>query len=69
MKTEQLTAASLNKKFTPMCARCGASDVRTEAFAEWNPVTQTWKINELLDGNTVCAACGRDTELKWRMEK
>jgi len=66
---EPITAADIRKRVTPLCERCGSPDVRTEAFAEWNPVAQTWKIQELLDGNTVCAACGKDTQIKWRLEK
>ena len=43
--------------------------VRTEAFAAWNQITQDWKIADLLDGNTVCAACGQECEIKWRVLK
>ena len=64
---EPLTAAELRKKLSPSCNKCGSSDVRTEAFAEWNNVTQNWKIQELLDGNQVCAECGQDCEIKWRV--
>lgn len=56
-----------NRKAIPACSKCGSNDVRTEAFAGWNRVTQDWKIAELLDGNTVCAACGQDCEIKWRI--
>jgi hypothetical protein len=66
---EPITAADIQKKFTPLCGRCGSDDVRIEVFAEWNDIKQTWAIRELLDANTVCAHCGRDTEFKWRLEK
>ena len=65
---EPITAAAIRKKAVPMCGRCGSSDVRTEAFAEWNAVNQDWKVRELLDGNTVCAKCGRDCEIKWSLQ-
>jgi len=67
MKPETITPASLHKKAVPVCNKCGSSNVRTEAFAEWNGVTQNWKIHELLDGNQVCADCGQDCEIKWKL--
>lgn len=56
-----------NRKAIPACSKCGSSDVRTEAFAGWNDNTQDWRIVEMLDGNTVCAACGHACEIKWRV--
>jgi len=64
---EPLTAADLRKKVLPMCSNCGSSNVRTEAFAEWNTVTQDWRVRELLDGNQVCADCGQGCEIKWKI--
>jgi len=65
---EPITPAELRKKVVPMCERCGSSDIRTEAFAEWNAVNQNWKVRELLDGNTVCANCGRECQIKWSLQ-
>lgn len=56
-----------NRRAIPACSKCGSHTVRAEAFAEWNDKLQTWKVAELLDGNTVCAACGQDCEIKWRV--
>ena len=56
-----------NRKAIPACSKCGSSDVRTEAFAQWNGKTQDWRVAELLDGNTVCSACGQDCDIKWRI--
>ena len=61
MKAEPVTAAELRKKVMPVCSHCGSPDVRTEAWAAWNKVTQNWMVAELLDGNQVCAACGCET--------
>jgi hypothetical protein len=66
MKPPNLTELP-NRKAIPACSNCGSSDVRTEAFAAWNGVTQGWHIVEMLDGNTVCAACGQSCEIKWRI--
>jgi len=66
---EPVTAAEIRKRVTPVCGRCGSDDVRTEAFAEWNDVKQTWVINELIDDNMICADCGYETQIKWRLEK
>lgn len=66
-KTETLTAQSLHKKARPACSKCGSSDVRCEAFAEWNERLQDWRIKELIESNQVCAACGQDCDIKWRL--
>lgn len=56
-----------NRKAIPACSKCGSNDIRTEAFAVWNGKIQEWRIAELLDGNTVCNACGQDCAIKWRI--
>ena len=56
-----------NMKAIPACHRCGSSNVRTEAFIAWSDKMQDWRIAEVLDGNTVCAACGRDCNIKWKI--
>ena len=56
-----------NRRAIPACSKCGSSAVRAEAFAAWNDNTQDWRVAELLDGHTVCAACGQDCEIKWRI--
>ena len=66
MKPPALTELQ-NRRAIPACSKCGSHNVRAEAFAVWNERTQDWRIAELLDGNTVCTACGRDCEIKWRI--
>ena len=66
-KTENVSAAEINKRVTPSCSRCGSSDIRVEAFAEWNERVQGWRVKELLDGNQVCNGCGQDCDIRWRV--
>lgn len=66
---EPITAAEIRKKVTPICGTCGSDEVRIEAWAEWNDVKQNWVIQDALHDNMVCADCGKDTQIKWRLEK
>jgi len=68
MKVEQVSAAMLHKKAMPRCSKCGSSNVRVEAFASWNERLQNWKVEELIETNQVCADCGQDTDIKWRLQ-
>jgi len=68
MKVEQqVTAHSLNKKAVPSCSKCGSSNVRVEAFATWNERLQNWRVAEIIESNQVCADCGQDCDIKWRL--
>jgi ribosomal protein L37E len=67
-KPEQITARDLGKKAHPVCDKCGSHEVRTEAFAAWNAIKQDWMIADLLDGNQVCAHCGQECAIQWRLQ-
>ena len=68
-KHEAIPLTDLKMKAHPSCAKCGSSNVLTEAFVKWNERLGEWRINELLDGNQVCGHCGQDTEIKWSLQK
>lgn len=68
MKThEQVTASQLHRKVEPTCDKCGSHNVRVECFSTWNQVLQDWKVVELIETNQVCAHCGRECDIKWRL--
>lgn len=39
------------------CSTCGSTDVRRDAYAEWNVQTQEWELHSVYD-NFVCEDCG-----------
>ena len=45
-----------------VCERCGSADVRRDADAVWNKVTQEWELCAVYDGAT-CEVCEGQTRL------
>jgi hypothetical protein len=60
-----MSLTNLVKKVKPVCDHCGASDLRVEAYLEWDIRNQTWKIGELIDDHQVCNSCGKDCKPRW----
>ncbi len=49
----------------PTCKYCGSSDVRADAWAEWNDEKQEWTLADTYE-NFWCEACESDCgSLKW----
>ena len=42
------------------CATCGSLDIRKDAWATWNEVTQTWELDNWFD-YTWCCDCEGET--------
>ena len=59
-----MSVTGLAKKVRPVCDHCGSSDIRIEAYVEWNASKQDWKLKEVTD-NIVCNDCGKDCKPKW----
>lgn len=49
-------------KITICCGRCRSSDVRRDAYAEWNAETQDWVLCDVYD-HGFCNACEGDAIL------
>lgn len=39
------------------CKTCGSYDVRNDAWAEWNEVSQKWVLGDMLFDATFCEKC------------
>lgn len=61
-----MALTGLARKVKPVCDHCGSSDIRVEAFIEWNAAKQDWKLKEVTD-NIVCCDCGRECNPKWEL--
>src|SRR3990167_2470355 len=48
----------------PVCATCGSDDVKVDAYAVWDHVTQEWLLATTFDKGAVCEVCGGETRLK-----
>lgn len=44
------------------CKTCGSTDVRRDAWAEWNREEQRWVLGEVYD-QAYCNACEGETKL------
>ena len=51
------------KKIQMCCSTCGSNDVRRDADAVWNSLTQEWELNAVFD-NATCEACGGETHIR-----
>ena len=49
----------------PHCARCNSTDVRADAYAEFNVDTGEWELSATFDKGAVCEICGGETRLIW----
>lgn len=44
-----------------VCSTCGSNDVLSDAYAEWNIVTQQWELQNTFDKGAFCAHCDGET--------
>jgi DNA-directed RNA polymerase subunit RPC12/RpoP len=51
------------KRITYKCKHCGSHDVRRDADAVWNEITQEWELVSVYD-NATCEDCGGETSLE-----
>lgn len=49
----------------PCCSECGSTEVRSDAYAEWDIVSQQWVLLTEFD-NTDCEKCGGECSISWR---
>jgi hypothetical protein len=52
------------KFIKPVCCTCGSDDVRADAYALWDPVSQEWGLSATFDKGGVCEKCGGETRLE-----
>ena len=48
----------------PTCNKCGSTNLRKDAFAEWDNKTRDWVLHSVYDF-TVCDDCGEEDN--WNM--
>lgn len=48
----------------PVCRSCGGSDIRADAYAEWDTDAQDWDLSTTFD-DFVCEDCGGETKVDW----
>lgn len=41
------------------CPKCGSTEIRKDAFAEWDPEKQDWVLHSVYD-QTICDNCGEE---------
>lgn len=46
-------------KIKIVCNRCGSDNVVKDAWAEWDPETQTWGLRTVFD-YSICDDCGSE---------
>ena len=49
-------------KIRKVCKHCGSSDVRKDAWAEWDEDKQEWVLAEFFD-NDYCMTCDCETRI------
>ena len=49
-------------KIKKVCKHCGSSDVRKDAWSEWDEDKQEWVLAEVYD-NEFCYSCDADTTI------
>lgn len=47
------------KRIIPCCTTCGSSNVRADAYAEWDFEKQRWSLASTYD-NTICEDCAEE---------
>lgn len=50
-------------KIKKVCKYCNSTDVRKDAWAEWDEYNQEWVLSEIYD-NEFCNSCETDTKIK-----
>lgn len=53
------------RRIKPICPRCGSSDVKSDAYAEWCVETQEWEMIITFDGIDCESCCRSDVGSKW----
>jgi len=53
-----------NKKVKMVCSQCGSGDVKKDAYAVWDAVTQQWEACAVFDKGDVCESCCGETTIK-----
>lgn len=46
-----------------VCAKCGGTNVRRDAWSEWSEENQSWELIDVLD-MAICDDCGGETTIK-----
>lgn len=49
-------------KVRKVCKHCGSSDVRKDAWAEWDEDKQEWVLSDVYD-NEFCVVCDGETTI------
>ena len=50
--------------FIPTCAACGSTAVMRDAWAVFDPATDSWVLGPVFDAS-FCDSCGRETSFRW----
>ena len=50
----------------PTCATCGSTDVRADAYAEYNQITGVWELSTVFDKGSACETCEGACRLAWK---
>ena len=50
----------------PVCATCGGTGVRIDAWARWDTHWQRWELHEVCEASAICADC--DIECAYTMK-
>ncbi|RYG90045.1 hypothetical protein EU803_15635 [Loktanella sp. IMCC34160] len=56
-------AVELDGPLRVCCETCGGTNVKRDAFAEWNEELQLWELADLFDKGSFCDDCGCETSL------
>lgn len=55
-------ATTQTTRFRMACSACGGTDVRRDAYAEWDEDAQEWTLSATFD-HAVCEDCGGETRI------
>lgn len=44
-------------KIQMVCAHCGGTNVKADAFATWNVAAQEWQVSDTMDSGHACEDC------------
>lgn len=47
-----------------VCASCGSEDVLADAYAEWDPASQCWTVQNVFEKGAYCHDCDGECRIE-----
>lgn len=53
----------MSAKYTYVCATCGSDEIKSDAWAEWDPESMQWVLSNVFDDN-YCPKCDSSCQIE-----